>query len=355
MAFPNRDVDITDKTELFLASAKHVKYLEEYGETIDSYEFAVAEYLRMSGIYWTITCLDILNTLDKSKRFHKDFVVDYVRSCQKPSGGFSPHPTHDENLPHTCCAIQVLATFDSIASIDKEACISYVTGLQQPDGSFTGDKWGEVDTRFSLCATACLALLGALDRCDRIKAADFIASCRNFDGGFGVSPGGESHGAMIYCCVGALSLLKRLDIVDADKLGLWLAKRQLPSGGLNGRPEKHPDVCYSWWILASLAIIGRLHWIDAGRLQRYILACQDIELGGIADRPGNYADPFHTVFGTAGLSLLPVGLNAEPAGPDEKGDASTTIAPKKANPVLCMAQEIIDRVGVQVQILPSSR
>ena len=122
-----------------------------------------------------------------------------------------------------------------------------------------------------------------------------------------------------------------------------------------GRPEKHPDVCYSWWILASLAIIGRLHWIDAGKLQRYILACQDGELGGIADRPGNYADPFHTVFGTAGLSLLPVSLKAASAEPDEKGDAPTVIVLKKVNPVLCMAQEIIDRAGVKVQILPSSQ
>jgi geranylgeranyl transferase type-2 subunit beta len=31
---------------------------------------------------------------------------------------------------------------------------------------------------------------------------------------------------------------------------------------------------------------------------------QDPELGGIADRPGDMVDVFHTVFGLAGLSLL---------------------------------------------------
>ena len=32
--------------------------------------------------------------------------------------------------------------------------------------------------------------------------------------------------------------------------------------------------------------------------------CQDEEDGGIAERPGNLADIFHTFFGVAGLSLL---------------------------------------------------
>ena len=32
--------------------------------------------------------------------------------------------------------------------------------------------------------------------------------------------------------------------------------------------------------------------------------CKDLEQGGIADRPGDMVDVFHTVFGLAGLSLL---------------------------------------------------
>ena len=54
-----------------------------------------------------------------------------------------------------------------------------------------------------------------------------------------------------------------------------------------GRPEKLPDVCYSWWVLASLKIIGRIHWIDKNKLEKFILACQDDETGGFADRPGD--------------------------------------------------------------------
>lgn len=84
----------------------------------------------------------------------------------------------------------------------------------------------------------------------------------------------------------------------------WLAERQVKGGGLNGRPEKLPDVCYSWWVLSSLGIFGRLDWIDREKLHSFILAAQNEEVGGIADREGDEADVFHTLFGIAGLSLL---------------------------------------------------
>jgi geranylgeranyl transferase type-2 subunit beta len=89
-----------------------------------------------------------------------------------------------------------------------------------------------------------------------------------------------------------------------DQLGWWLAERQLPNGGLNGRPEKLEDVCYSWWVLSSLEMIGRKHWINGEKLIAFILAAQDEETGGIADRPGDMPDVFHTLFGICGLSML---------------------------------------------------
>lgn len=115
----------------------------------------------------------------------------------------------------------------------------------------------------------------------------------------------------MWVCVAALAILGELDRVDFDLLGWWLSERQLPNGGLNGRPEKLEDVCYSWWNLAALSIIGKLHWINRDKLFEFILAAQDFDLGedgrphgGIADRPGDWVDVFHTVFGLAGLSLL---------------------------------------------------
>ena len=157
---------------------------------------------------------------------------------------------------------------------------------------------------------------------DISKAVTYIQACANFDGGYGVSPGAESHAGQIFTCVGALAIAGRLDLVDKDRLGGWLSERQVPNGGLNGRPEKLEDVCYSWWVGCSLAMIGRLHWINKDKLAQFILQCQvgssdliglriicltlmqDLDKGGIADRPGDMVDVFHTHFGIAGLSLI---------------------------------------------------
>ncbi len=79
---------------------------------------------------------------------------------------------------------------------------------------------------------------------------------------------------------------------------------------------------------------GRLHWIDKDKMRRFILASQDSETGGISDRPGDLPDPFHTLFGVAGLSLL--------------GDETVGAV----NPVYCMPQAVIDRMGItQPQML----
>jgi len=60
--------------------------------------------------------------------------------------------------------------------------------------------------------------------------------------------------------------------------------------------------------------------------------------GGFADRPGDIVDPFHTLFGLGALSILGY-------------DGDKLLKLKAINPVFCMCQEVIDRLGIEVQIL----
>lgn len=305
----------------------------------------------------------------------KKEIIELIRDCVHSNGGISAATGHDPHILYTLSAIQILVSYgidlrksssqnseDSI--IDVAKTVEFIASLQNENGSFNGDMWGEVDVRFSFCAIASLALLKRLDAINLDKAVDFVMLCYNdIDGGFGCRPDSESHSGLIYCCLGVLSITGQLDRIDADQLGWWLAERQLPSGGLNGRPEKLPDLCYSWWVLSSLTIIGRLHWIDRMKLINFILACQDKESGGFSDRPGNMVDPFHTLFGITGLSLLsheylhdttivkggyPVQLP-----PDDIGIGIEQISGRvgKVNPVFCMLDSIIAKQGIETQRL----
>ncbi|KAK6052276.1 prenyltransferase and squalene oxidase repeat-containing domain protein [Cooperia oncophora] len=208
----------------------HAEFITNFEKKKDSYEYIMAEPLRLSGIYWCVSALCIQNK----------YLSVYLGS-------------------------------------------------------------DEVDTRFSFCAVATLFLIDRMHVIDLDKAVRYVLSCYNFDGGFGTRPGSESHAGQVYCCLGTLCIARRLESIDRDRTAEWLAQRQCGSGGLNGRPEKLPDVCYSWWVLASLAMLGRLDWVDKNALVKFIYSCQDEETGGFADRPGDCPDPFHTVFGLAGL------------------------------------------------------
>jgi len=314
--------------ELFFA--KHIQYIINHANNQEGFEYCMTQFLRMSGIYWGLTSLELLGEFTNLK---KEFIVEFIKECQSKDGGIAASKGHDSHILYTLSAVQILCIYDCLKEVDVDGIAKYVVSLQQPDGSFYGDKWGEIDTRFSFCAVAILSLLKRLHFIDLSKAVEFVLCCSNSDGGFGCKPNAESHAGIIYCCVGFLSITKQLHRLDSEKLAWWLCERQLLNGGLNGRPEKLSDVCYSWWVLASLSILGRLHWINAEKLWGFILSCQDIESGGFSDRSGNQADVFHTLFGLGALSLL-------------RHSKLTVI-----NPTFCMPQYILERLNIKPQVI----
>jgi len=161
---------------------KHIKFIATYGKTHDVYEYECSDYLRMSGLYWSITFLDLTNSIESLNR---EEIKGFVKRNQHENGGFGPSDGHEPHLLYTLSALQIVVIYDFLDEINKEKLIEFIVNLQQQDGSFSGDKWGEIDTRFSFCAVAALSLLNALDRIDQEKAILFVLKCLNFDGGFG--------------------------------------------------------------------------------------------------------------------------------------------------------------------------
>ena len=346
-------LDIGHSTVPFHRSS-HLRYIRVLANKLDSpssYEGAVTEHLRMSGIYWTYGALSLLVPPSEasiilgvhvSEEESRPSIVDWVLKCyDAKSGGFGGNIGHDGHLLYTLSALQILAIAEyDLGKLDVENIIGFIISLQQDDGSFAGDQWGEIDTRFSYCALSALSLLsdtsGGLNSVDVSKAVDYIASCQNMDGGFGSMKGAESHAGQVFCCVGALAIAKSLDVIrHPDLLGWWLAERQCDSGGLNGRPEKQADVCYSWWILSVLSIIDRIDWISGEKLAGFIAKAQDPEDGGIADRPEDMPDIFHTFFGICGLSLL------------QKLPSSY----RSIDPVYAMPVDVVQRCGLSGQVI----
>ena len=97
-------------------------------------------------------------------------------------------------------------------------------------------------------------------------------------------------------------------------------------------------MCYSWWILSALSILGRCDWINSDSLASFILRCQDGDDGGIADRPDDMPDVFHTFFGIAGLSLL--------GKLELLGDGY-----RRIDPVYALPSDVVASLGLGAQVM----
>jgi geranylgeranyl transferase type-2 subunit beta len=306
-----------EKSEQKFYLEKHLSYLTSLDKTRDKYSigYFTNEHLKVSALFWGIGALNLINSIDKHDT---EKTVQFLSQCYNTDGGYGGSINQNSHITTTHYALLSLIQLNRLdtALIHKEEISKYVKSLQNNDGSFKGDTYAETDSRFSYNAVSILKILGynPEDIIDLPKATEYVLSCQNFDGGFGAIPGAESHGAYCFCCIGFLSVTNQLNLLDKVQTGKWLAERQTHLGGFNGRPEKLPDVCYSWWVLSSMFMIGTESFFDKDLLIKFILECQDDELGGIGDRPGNCHDVFHTFFGFCGLSLLGFG-NLKPIDP----------------------------------------
>ena len=81
-----RDVTLPSDAPTELLLDLHCKYLLKYGENEDDFEFAVTDFLRLSGVYWCVTAMDIMGKLELMKQ---EEIVKFTLDCfEQSTGGF---------------------------------------------------------------------------------------------------------------------------------------------------------------------------------------------------------------------------------------------------------------------------
>jgi geranylgeranyl transferase type-2 subunit beta len=99
----------------------------------------------------------------------------------------------------------------------------------------------------------------------------------------------------------------------------------------------------------------QMSWIDKSKLAEFISQCQGVESfsipsknvcgGGIADRPGNMVDIFHTFFGISGLSLLGYFDN------DDWNVNGESVPLPKIDPTYALPEYLVEKLGLPAQKL----
>lgn len=64
----SKDVELSSEVPKAVLLEKHSNYLINYAKDDSNWEKIFAEYLKMSGIYWSLTAMDLMNNLDKIGR-----------------------------------------------------------------------------------------------------------------------------------------------------------------------------------------------------------------------------------------------------------------------------------------------
>lgn len=93
-------------------------------------EYYLTQHLRLNGVYWAITTLDLLDRLNS---LPKDEIIDYTLSCQSSDGGFGGHTGHESHMLYTLSAVQILCTYDALDRIDTEAVVECMSKLLKID------------------------------------------------------------------------------------------------------------------------------------------------------------------------------------------------------------------------------
>ncbi|KNC76590.1 hypothetical protein SARC_10918 [Sphaeroforma arctica JP610] len=284
---PPTDVT-TKRNQMDLHTDAHVKYLAAFGKSQDDYEYHMSEHLRLNGIYWSLTALDMCHKLDES--VDVDEVFAFVMACQHPSGGFGAAEGHDAHILFSLSAIQILLIINRIDQLDRRLVGQYLMGLQNEDGSFRGDEWGEVDTRFSFCALAGLSLLGFMHSSDpgaidkgadtADKGTDAVDSGPvPTDKGTGADHGGVCSRS------GSDTQDSRATGAGINIFALDLDKASTGTGNSNDNSTKHAlDGLFEGEIDIQTGLV--CEYADIDKAARFVLRCKNFD-GGFGSLPGS--------------------------------------------------------------------
>uniref|UniRef100_A0A1I7XW17 Peptidase M12B domain-containing protein n=1 Tax=Heterorhabditis bacteriophora TaxID=37862 RepID=A0A1I7XW17_HETBA len=147
----------------------------------------------------------------------------------------------------------------------------------------------------------------------------YVRECQRKDGGFAAAENHDSHLLHTLSAVQILIILNAIDEFDVDAISRYVKSLQNDDGSFGGDysssllPNVRKELKNSSNIYLGnvnirffFVLIFNLYYLYyiKNAMKTFIYACQDDEAGGFADRPGDYPDPFHTLFGLAGLSLF---------------------------------------------------
>jgi geranylgeranyl transferase type-2 subunit beta len=365
------DVDHDDDSIGPFHDDLHARYIIELGNRLDSassYEGAVTDHLRMSGVYWSLGALSLLRDEDEvdacmglnsgiaggydegiggeggkgddggekgeesgrrrriTRRSGRRAIVDWVFDCYDPtSGGFGGN----------CIASAASSPSSSSSSFD----------IVRADGIHSSYPCGDVSDAppplptpiphdahvlYTLSALQILAMADALDdtRLDVEGIVRFVSGLQNADdGSFRGDMWGEVDTRFTYCALSCLAILGKLPstshdddddvIIDVRKAARYVMSCRNFDGGFGCTPGAESHAGQVFCCIGALSIAHSLHLLNDvdydehngggggdADLLAWWLAERQCDSGGLNGRPEKQADVCYSWWILSALSIL---------------------------------------------------
>ena len=68
MAVITKDAKIPDDAPKDILLGQHAEFLAKYSDDKDDYEYVMSEFLRINGVYWSLTAMDLIGNIEKLDR-----------------------------------------------------------------------------------------------------------------------------------------------------------------------------------------------------------------------------------------------------------------------------------------------
>lgn len=238
---------------------KHIDYLLQGIRRLGP-SFCVLDANRSWLCYWILNSIALLGqSLDAD---HQQSIIDFLRRCQDPNGGYGGGPGQMPHLATTYAAVNSLVTIGgqtALDSVNREKMLQFLLRMKDPSGGFRMHDAGEMDARGCYTAVAVASMLKIIVPSLVHNVANYIVSCQTYEGGIAAEPGAEAHGGYTFCGLATLVLINEAHRLDLPSLLDWVVFRQgRVEGGFQGRTNKLVDGCYSFWQGGVFPLFQRL-------------------------------------------------------------------------------------------------
>lgn len=247
------------------------------------------------GTYTVIAVARILNILTPELTAG---VAEYLLRCQTYEGGFGGEPGNEAHGGYNFCALAALTILNKASECDIRAQERWLLGRQTKlEGGFMGRTNKLVDSCYSFWQGAAMTLIEVLRRGggDTYDLSQFV-QLRDGKGKGVLDNSSSSSGSS---SSDSISDSDCDDVLSAeDKAAFALAE---------ATASIDIDVCVEVSEVERVQVVdddtGLLPF-NQKALQRYILHCaQQMDDGGLRDKPGKSRDFYHSCYALSGLSI----------------------------------------------------